>query len=121
MELRITDLAMEKIAPVLNKTPNRRLVLMFDDGVSPYSVTAEGAMQNSLVVLIVEENQPLLPWFDLEIDSNYGKIPVKSYAKDYLGEHMILDVTDFGGMVISSEQGVLDDTVVVRDGTTMGH
>lgn len=56
MELRITDLAMQKIAPVLNKTPNRRLVLMFDDGVSPYSVTAEGAMQNSLVVLIVEGN-----------------------------------------------------------------
>ncbi|KRN75201.1 hypothetical protein IV73_GL000963 [Weissella kandleri] len=119
MYINFTDDAMKRIDPILNKTENRRIALMYEDGVSPYSVTAEGAMQNSLVILILRDDQPLLPWFDLEIDSNYGKIPVKGYAKSYLGDQMTVRLSSFGGLIIDSEQGILDDSAIVRDGTDM--
>ncbi|AEJ23077.1 hypothetical protein WKK_01005 [Weissella koreensis KACC 15510] len=119
MYITFTDEAMKKISPILNQKNDRRIVLMYEDGVSPYSITAEGAMQISLVILILRNDQPLLPWFDMEVDSNYGKIPVKGYAKEYLAENMKVEVSTFGGLVITSEQGILDDSVIVRDGPMM--
>ncbi|TYC49623.1 iron-sulfur cluster biosynthesis family protein [Weissella muntiaci] len=119
MFINFTNEALDKINPILKKSNNRRVILMYEDGVSPYSVTAEGAMQNSLVIVVVRDDQPLLPWFDVEIDSNIGKIPVKGHEIDYLAENMIVEPGKFGSLIISSEQGVIDDTVIIRDGTSM--
>ena len=44
MYLTITDAAMEKINPILKAEPGRRLIMMYEDGVSPYSHHGEVAM-----------------------------------------------------------------------------
>lgn len=117
MYLTITDAAMEKISPILNAEPGRRLVMMYEDGVSPYSHHGEVAMQVSFVFAVIRDDQPLLPWFDESIDSNYGPLPIKGYSKEYMVENMVLDGKSFGGVVLRSDAGVIDDTPEIRDET----
>lgn len=117
MYLTITDAALEKINPILKAEPGRRLVMMYEDGVSPYSHHGEVAMQVSFVLAIIREDQPLLPWFDETIDSNIGPLPIKGYSKDYMIPNMVLDVKKFGGVVLRGDSGVIDDTPEIRDET----
>ena len=57
--------------------PGRRLVMMYEDGVSPYLHHGEVAMQVSFVFAIIREDQPLLPWFDENNRSgNIGPLPI---------------------------------------------
>ncbi|MDR3241948.1 MAG: iron-sulfur cluster biosynthesis family protein [Lactobacillaceae bacterium] len=117
MYLTITDAALEQISPILNAEPDRRVIMMYEDGVSPYSHHGEVAMQVSMVFAIIRGDQPLEPWFDETIDSNIGAIPIKGYSKDYMEEHMTLDVKKFGGIVLHGDSGTIDDTPEIRDET----
>ena len=116
MYLTITDAAMEKINPILKAEPGRRLIMMYEDGVSPYSHHGEVAMQVSFVFAVIRGDQPLEPWFDETIDSNIGPLPIKGYSKDYMVPNMVLDVKKFGGVVLR-DAGVIDDTPEIRDET----
>lgn len=115
--LTITDAAMEKINPILEAEPGRRLIMMYEDGVSPYSHHGEVAMQVSFVFAVIRGDQPLEPWFDETIDSNIGPLPIKGYSKDYMVPNMVLDVKKFGGVVLRGDAGVIDDTPEIRDET----
>ncbi|MBD5833381.1 iron-sulfur cluster biosynthesis family protein [Weissella confusa] len=117
MYLTITDAAMEKINPILKAEPGRRLIMMYEDGVSPYSHHGEVAMQVSFVFAVIRGDQPLEPWFDETIDSNIGPLPIKGYSKDYMVPNMVLDVKKFGGVVLPGDAGVIDDTPEIRDET----
>lgn len=117
MYLTITDAAMEKINPILKAEPGRRLIKMYEDGVSPYSHHGEVAMQVSFVFAVIRGDQPLEPWFDETIDSNIGPLPIKGYSKDYMVPNMVLDVKKFGGVVLRGDAGVIDDTPEIRDET----
>ncbi|MFR4252979.1 MAG: iron-sulfur cluster biosynthesis family protein [Weissella confusa] len=117
MYLTITDAAMEKINPILKAEPGRRLIMMYEDGVSPYSHHGEVAMQVSFVFAVIRGDQPLEPWFDETIDSNIGPLPIKGYSKDYMVPNMVLDVKKFGGVVLHGDAGVIDDTPEIRDET----
>ncbi|MDR3190684.1 MAG: iron-sulfur cluster biosynthesis family protein [Lactobacillaceae bacterium] len=117
MYLTITDAAMEHITPILNKTPNSRLIMMYEDGVSPYSHHGEVAMQVSFVFAVVREDQLLAPWFDETIDSNVGPLPIKGYSKDYMVDNMVLDGKKFGSVVLRGDSGTIDDTPEIRDET----
>ena len=117
MYLTITDAAMEKINPILKAEPGRRLIMMYEDGVSRYSHHGEVAMQVSFVFAVIRGDQPLEPWFDETIDSNIGPLPIKGYSKDYMVPNMVLDVKKFGGVVLRGDAGVIDDTPEIRDET----
>lgn len=117
MYLTITDAAMEKINPILKAEPGRRLIMMYEDGVSPYSHHGEVAMQVSFVFAVIRGDQPLEPWFVETIDSNIGPLPIKGYSKDYMVPNMVLDVKKFGGVVLRGDAGVIDDTPEIRDET----
>lgn len=117
MYLTITDAAMEKINPILKAEPGRRLIMMYEDGVSPYSHHGEVAMQVSFVFAVIRGDQPLEPWFDETIDSNIGPLPIKGYSKDYMVPNMVLDVKKFGGVVLRGDAGAIDDTPEIRDET----
>jgi len=117
MYLTITDAAMEKINPILKAEPGRRLIMMYEDGVSRYSHNGEVAMQVSFVFAVIRGDQPLEPWFDETIDSNIGPLPIKGYSKDYMVPNMVLDVKKFGGVVLRGDAGVIDDTPEIRDET----
>ena len=117
MYLTITDAAMEKINPILKAEPGRRLIMMYEDGVSPYSHHGEVAMQVSFVFAVIRGDQPLEPWFDETIDSNIGPLPIKGYSKDYMVPNMVFDVKKFGGVVLRGDAGVIDDTPEIRDET----
>ena len=67
MFLTIADAAMEKINPILKAEPGRRLIMMYEDGVSPYSHHGEVAMQVSFVFAVIRGDQPLEPGLDVSI------------------------------------------------------
>lgn len=116
MYLKIDDGVQKALARKTDE--NSRVLFMYEDGVSPYSKSGPGAMMISFVIVIINKDQPYLEWFDETVDTNLGPWPIKGYAKNYLDEDMELEIKSFGDIVLKSENGIIDDTVVIRDERT---
>lgn len=113
MQLKIDAGVQKEIARYTDE--NSRILFLYEDGVSPYSHVGEIAMMISMVIVIVNKDQPYLEWFDDTIETSMGLWPVKGYSKAYLDNDMELYIKPFGDIALKSESSVIDDTVVIRD------
>lgn len=113
MELRVTQAAQERLARYLS--PDKKLVLDFDDGVGPFSALGSCGLDVNFKLVFVPKDQEL-PDFDASFSSNIGEVFYKGYAKPQYAETMKLDFNpNFFTMPLSSPNGTLTDNVEVVD------
>ncbi|MCI1287543.1 MAG: iron-sulfur cluster biosynthesis family protein [[Lactobacillus] timonensis] len=73
--LTVTDAALARIRPHLS--PNKKIILDFDDGVGPFSAIGNCSLDANYRLIFVNQNA-VLPDFDEKISSNIGDIYIKS-------------------------------------------
>ena len=113
MKLTFTDAAkarLEKFA-----TPDKKIVLDFDDGVGPFSKEANCTLALSFNLLFVPKNTDLSE-FGATIDSNLGTVYAKPYSTDQMDEEMTIDVNQkYLRYSLSGRNGVLDSALVIKN------
>lgn len=73
--LTVTDAALARIR--LHLSPNKKIILDFDDGVGPFSAIGNCSLDANYRLIFVNQNA-VLPDFDEKISSNIGDIYIKS-------------------------------------------
>lgn len=113
MKLTFTDAAKKRLARYLS--PDKKLVLDFDDGVGPFSALGNCSLDVNFKLVFVDRDQDL-PDFDAHFSSNLGEVYYKGYTKPQYAAEMTLDFEPtFFTMPLKSPQGVLCDNVEVVD------
>ncbi|WP_127849104.1 iron-sulfur cluster biosynthesis family protein [Lacticaseibacillus hulanensis] len=116
MEIRFDDAAAAKIKAHLS--PDKKLLLTFEDGVGPYSQHAMIHMQVqfTLNVVPVSDNAPE---YDGTIDSNLGPIGYKSYSEEDLDAHMAVHLNErMNQLTLSGDIGIIDSNLGFIDFTS---
>lgn len=85
MELTFTDGAKQRLARYLS--PDKKMVLDFDDGVGPFSAVGDCGLEVNYKLVFVDKDVDL-PDFDAQMTSNLGKIYYKGYTKPQFADKM---------------------------------
>lgn len=76
-KLTITDAALDRIKKYI--TPDKKIVLDFDDGVGPFSAVGNCSLDANYRLIFVDKNTEL-PDFNEKVASNVGDIWIKTEA-----------------------------------------
>lgn len=85
MQLTFTDGAKKRLARYL--TPDKKMILDFDDGVGPFSAVGDCGLGANYKLVFVDKDRSF-PDFDSKISSNLGDIYYKGYTKPQYAEKM---------------------------------
>lgn len=114
-QLTVTDAALDRIKKYLS--PNKKIVLDFDDGVGPFSAIGNCSLDANYRLIFVNKDVDT-PDFDEKVSSNIGDIYIKSeaYANVQFENQMELrfDPKHFT-MPLVSPTKILTDNVEVVD------
>ncbi len=115
MKLTVTEEAKKRIARYLS--PDKKIILDFDDGVGPFSAVGDCGLEAGYKLVFVNCDQKF-PDFDSKIPSNIGTIYYKGYTKPQLDEEMELRFNQhYFTMPLVSPHGTLTENVEVLDFT----
>ncbi len=114
-QLTVTDAALDRIKKYLS--PDKKIVLDFDDGVGPFSAIGNCSLDANYRLIFVNKDVDI-PDFDEKVSSNIGDIYIKSeaYANVQFENQMELrfDPKHFT-MPLVSPTKILTDNVEVVD------
>lgn len=115
MDLTFTDDVKERIARYLS--PDKRIILDYDDGVGPFSKVGNCSLAANYKLIFIAKDV-VLPDFDAHFPSNLGDVYYKGFdAPQYsAGMELRFNPTYFT-MALTSPQGVLTDSVEILDVT----
>lgn len=85
MKITFTTAAKQRLSRYL--TPNKRILLDFDDGVGPFSKVGGCSLDGAFRLIFVDQQHDL-PDFDQHIPSNLGDVYIKGYSAVQLDEQM---------------------------------
>ena len=114
-KLTVTDAALERIKKYLS--PDKQIVLDFDDGVGPFSAIGNCSLDANYRLIFVNRDVKL-PDFDGVVSSNIGDIRIKSewYASAQFEDQMELrfDPKHFTTPLVSPTKILTDNVEVVE-------
>lgn len=112
--LTVTDAALNRIKKYLS--PDKQIVLDFDDGVGPFSAIGNCNLEANYRLIFVNKDVDL-PDFDEKVSSNIGDIYIKSelYANIQFEDHMEIrfDPRHFTMPLVSPTKTLTDNIEVV--------
>ncbi|MDO4903762.1 MAG: iron-sulfur cluster biosynthesis family protein [Limosilactobacillus sp.] len=113
MKVTFTDQAKEHVARYM--APDKKILLDYDDGVGPFSAVGDCSLGRSFQLIFVDKDLSL-PDFDQEIDSNIGKIFIKSESASQFEDEMEMRFNkNFFTMPLVSKYDTLTENVEVID------
>lgn len=112
--LTVTDAALNRIKKYLS--PDKQIVLDFDDGVGPFSAIGNCSLDANYRLIFANKDVDL-PDFDEKVSSNIGDIYIKSelYANIQFEDHMEIrfDPQHFTMPLVSPTKTLTDNIEVV--------
>ncbi|WP_159722629.1 iron-sulfur cluster biosynthesis family protein [Enterococcus sp. CSURQ0835] len=115
MYITIDDAAKKRLAEHLS--PNKLVLLTFEDGVGPYSQHAMIHMQTQFSINIIDDTMEKAD-YDETIPTNLVDFWIKGYSKEDLQENMKLKLDErLDTFSLSGEGGMIDDTMGFLDFT----
>lgn len=113
MYLTFTDEAKERVSKYL--TPNKKMILDYDDGVGPFSAVGDCSLDVGYKLVFVNKDKNF-PDFNAKMESNLGDIYYKDYTKSQFAEKMELRFNSrYFTMPLVSAFGTLIDNVEILD------
>ncbi|KAA8433000.1 iron-sulfur cluster biosynthesis family protein [Weissella sagaensis] len=112
MYLTFTDAAKERISKLI--TPNTTIALDLDDGVGPFSDSATCTFDVAFNLVLCQTDD-LSADFNETIDSDFGPVYIKDYTTSQLEPNLKLDVDRYLRYSLSSDAGILDPSVTLRN------
>lgn len=113
MKLTFTKDAQQRLARYLS--PNKKMILDFDDGVGPFSAVGDCGLEASYKLVFVDAEREL-PDFDGKMMSNLGDVYFKGYTKPQFDEQMEVRFNShYFTMPLVSPHGTLTENIELLD------